>query len=41
MESVCEKEISELVKENAVAKPPLPSPGRTDKSLAKAERRDI
>jgi len=29
-ESVCEMEISLLVKENAVAKAPLPSPGRTD-----------
>jgi len=41
MESVCEMEISLLVKENAVGKPPLPSPGRAAKSLAKAERRDI
>jgi len=28
--NVSEMEISSLVKENAVAKPPLPSPGRTD-----------
>jgi len=41
MESVCEMVISLLVKENSMAKPPLPSPGRTAKSLAKAERRDI